>query len=123
MAKKRSDAEYVDRATLDAELNDAIADILSAEEQAKRIVAQADEQVRSIRADGAARERELREQASARSAAERDKAVADAIDRATAERKKRVAAAQKAGDELAESKRALISARIKQLYAELGGGK
>ncbi len=123
MAKKLPDAEYVDRSVLDAELNDAIADILSAEEQAKRIVAQAEEQAKSVRADGAARERELREKASGELAAERDKAVAEAIDNATEERKKRVAAAQKSGDELVETKRALIAARIKELYAQLSGGK
>lgn len=123
MAKNRQDATYVDRATLDAELNDAIADILSAEEQAKRIVAQAEEQAKSVRADGASRERELREKASAELAAERDRAVADAIERAVEERKKRVAAARVSGEQLIESKTALVGARIKELYAELSGGK
>ena len=56
---------YEDRETLDAELNSAIADILSAEHEAARIVAQAEASVKAVQLDYANRERALRERAAA----------------------------------------------------------
>ena len=112
---------YGDRETLDAELASAVGDILSAEQEAKRIIAQAEETVKSVQLDYAAREKTLREASSRRIAEARDKALMDAAGRAEKERSERVAASEKEGAGLLKTKSKTIDELVKKLYASLGG--
>lgn len=83
--------EYEDRETLDAQLNMTIGEILSAEEQAGRVVAQAEASVKAIQLDGATREREMRDNSAKKIAAERDAALKAAAENASAASEKRLA--------------------------------
>ncbi len=112
---------YGDRETLDAELASAVGDILSAEQEAKRIIAQAEETVKSVQLDYAAREKTLREASSRLIAEARDKALMDAAGRAEKERLERVAASEKEGAGLLKTKSKTIDELVKKLYASLGG--
>ena len=82
MADKKQQVEYADREELDAQLNSAIGEILSAEEQAGRIIAQAEASVKAIQLDGATREREMRDIGAKKIAAERDAALKAAAETA-----------------------------------------
>ena len=119
--KKEQTVVYGDRETLDAELASAVNDILSAEQEAKRIIAQAEETVKSVQLDYSVREREMREGVSRLSAEARDKALHDAAERAEKERQQRVAAAEKEGAGLLKTKGKTIDELVKKLYASLGG--
>ena len=112
MAKKQAAFEYRDRAELDEELNSAIGEILSAEEQAKRSVEHAEESVKAVQLDGATRERAMRE--------DNARAVAEAIANADEECKKLVAEAEEQGKKLIASKRKSIEKRAAELFAQLG---
>lgn len=113
--------DYQPRELSDGQLLSAIDEILSAERQARAIVAEAEETVKTIRADVASRERELRERSAAALAAERDKIIDRAGKRSAEDRAARIAAAQAEGDRLVKSKQKQISARIDALVKTLGG--
>ena len=112
---------YGDRETLDAELASAVSDILSAEQEAKRIIAQAEETVKSVQLDYSTREKTLRESSTRQIAEARDKALMDAAERAEKERQQRVAASEKEGASLLKTKSKTIDELVKKLYASLGG--
>ena len=112
---------YGDRETLDAELASAVNDILSAEQEAKRIIAQAEETVKSVQLDYSVREREMRETSTRLAAEARDKALREAAERAEKERAERVAASEKEGASLLKTKGKTIDELVKKLYASLGG--
>ena len=114
---------YEDRETLDAEINSAIADILSAEHEAARIVAQAEASVTAVQLDYANRERALRERAAVDTAKSRDDAVSAAAERARSESAKKLDATRESGKRLSDEKRKLIDEIAKELYVSLGGKK
>ncbi len=121
MAKREQAFSYDDRDALDEQLHGAIADILSAEEQSKHIVAQAQETVKAVQLNGATREREMKETSARIISEARDEAIKDAVERARAEREKRVEAARRNGEKLAESKRETVNTLANELYAAIGG--
>lgn len=120
MAEKQASLEYRDRAELDDELNAAIGEILSAEEQAKRSVEHAEASVKAVQLDGATRERAMRED-NARAIAEfKERAVADAVAKADEECKRLVSAAEENGKILIASKRKSIEKRAAELFDMIG---
>lgn len=112
---------YESRAEQDKALTSAVQDILSAEEQAKRIIEEAEEQAKSLRAEAAAKERELREAQAVKLNAKRDELVRAAIERAAKESKARAEQADAEGAKLMQSKNKQIDKCITQLYAGIGG--
>ncbi|MDE6029434.1 MAG: hypothetical protein K2F90_03840 [Clostridiales bacterium] len=119
--KKQPEIVYEDREALDAQLSGVIADILSAEREAKHIIAQAEENAKAIQLDGATRARSMRE-VSARTIAEaKAQKTEDAVKRAAAEREKRVQKAQEGGDKLVKDKEKEIAKQIDVLFKMLGG--
>lgn len=116
----KTQVTYEDRVTLDGELQAAIAEILSAETEAKSIIEQAEITVGSIRQDGAALERDMREANAQKIAEVRDETLSAALARAEEDRAERVAAAEREGEKLVASKKELIQKRINELYASLG---
>ena len=121
MAKKQPELQYEERAKLDAELEAAVGEILSAEEEARRIIETAEASAKSIQLDGAARERDLRTHAVKQAAADKVKAIADAEARADEECARMKSDAEKAGAKLVESKRKAAAARADELFRMLGG--
>lgn len=121
MAKQHNEVEYADREALDSELNAAINEILSAEEEARRIIAKAEASVKATQLDVATRERTLREQSALSATAQREKAITEAAARAEADAQKLAEDAEKRGTELFESKRKAIDARASELFKELRG--
>lgn len=122
MAKnKEQEIVYVARGELDEALTAAIDDILSAEQEAKRIIAEAEQEIAAIRAESSAKERELREKYNAENAAARDKLVDDAAKRAEKDVASKMQTALSEGDKLVAEKKALITKQIAKLYSELGG--
>lgn len=121
MAKQHNEVEYADREALDSELNAAINEILSAEEEARRIIAKAEASVKATQLDVATRERTLREQSALSATARREKAITEAAARAEADAQKLAEDAEKRGTELFESKRKAIDARASELFKELRG--
>ena len=119
--EKEKLTEYVDREQGDAELMSAIADILSAEEEAKRIIANAEATVKAIQLDGATLERDMRMQSNKAAADAHDKAIEAALSRAKAEREKLVAAATEDGEKLFASKKKDIDKAADELFRALGG--
>lgn len=119
--EKEKLTEYVDREQGDAELMSAIADILSAEEEAKRIIASAEATVKAIQLDGATAERDMRMQSNKAAADAHDRAIADAETRAKAEREKLVASAAADGEKLFASKKKDIDKAADELFRALGG--
>ena len=113
MAKKIEPVMYGDRDSLDENLQSVLAEVKSAEEEAKRIIAQAEASVKAIQLDAANRERDMKE---------RSKTVTAAA-RAQAEREKRVRAAEEQGERLIAEKQKAVAARTAELYAALGGKK
>lgn len=120
MADKEQDLQYADREALDAELVRAVSDILSAEQEAKQIIAQAEASVKAMMLDRANRERDMREVSAKTIAAAHDEAVNGAKKRAEAESARRIAAAEKAGEELFASKQKQINSVAAALYKALG---
>lgn len=112
---------YADREEQDSALMSAIDDILSAEEQAKRILDEAEEQAKTIRADAAAKEHALCEEHAKRLNVKRDELVRAAIERAAAEGKVRAEKANTDGEKLVAEKKSQIAKRIDILYADIGG--
>ena len=101
---------YGDRETLDNDLETAVRDILSAEEQVKR-----------MRAEASVFQREAREKQSARFNEMRDELVRAAIERANAENKRRMETATVDGEKLLASKKSQIEKLTAKAYSELGG--
>jgi len=122
MANK-TELQYADREVSDGELINAVTEILSAEEQAKAIVAQAEGSVKAVQLDYATRERDMRKNSASIMASARDDAMRDAVTRAEKERDRRIAEAEKSGVELVKSKKKAIDAAVDALYAELKGNK
>lgn len=115
--------EYADRETLDVQLNMTIGEILSAEEQAGRTVAQAEASVKAIQLDGATREREMRDISAKKIAADREAALKAAAEKAGAECEKRLAEVKAQADGLVKSNSKKISAIADELFKTLGGDK
>lgn len=119
--KKSGAIEYEGREALDGKLLSAISDILSAEEEAKHIIAEAEARVKAIQLDGATRERDMRKQNGREAAVYHDKAITDASKRAETDRAKRIAAAEAEGEKLVSSKSKEIEKAADELYRSLGG--
>ncbi len=123
MAKKIEPVMYGDRDSLDENLQSVLAEVKSAEEEAKRIIAQAEASVKAIQLDAANRERDMKERSKTVTAQAHDEAIAAAAARAQAEREKRVHAAEEQGERLIAEKQKAVAARTAELYAALGGKK
>lgn len=123
MADKDRQLEYEDRETLDAQLNMTIGEILSAEEQAGRVVAQAEASVKAIQLDGATREREMRDNSAKKIAAERDAALKAAAENASAASEKRLAEVAAQAAALTKTNAKKIAALADELFKTLGGDK
>lgn len=123
MAKKIEPVMYGDRDSLDKNLQSVLAEVKSAEEEAKRIIAQAEASVKAIQLDAANRERDMKERSKTVTAQAHDEAIAAAAARAQAEREKRVRAAEEQGERLIAEKQKAVAARTAELYAALGGKK
>ena len=123
MAKKIEPVMYGDRDSLDENLQSVLAEVKSAEEEAKRIIAQAEASVKAIQLDAANRERDMKERSKTVTAQAHDEAIAAAAARAQAEREKRVRAAGEQGERLIAEKQKAVAARTAELYAALGGKK
>lgn len=123
MSENTETIAYADRDALDEDLQSVLAEIASAEEEAKRIVAQAEASVKAIQLDTANRERDMKERSKKITAQARDEALAAATARADKERARRVNAARDEGERLFTDKQKAIAARVKELYAALGGKK
>lgn len=115
----KSELTYAPREEVDGELERAIGEILSAEDEAKRIVAQAEASVKAIQLDAATRERSARENVVREGAALKAAALEKAHERAEADSKKLVENARQKGKELTESKRTDMERCAKKLFAEL----
>ncbi|MBD5132762.1 MAG: hypothetical protein HDT28_09310 [Clostridiales bacterium] len=122
MAKVEA-VEYKDRESLDAELLSAVSDIMSAEEQAKSIIAVAAENVKAVQQAGSIRERDMRESSKKLMASAREEAFKEATDKAEAECARALKAAHEKGDALVKSKQKDIAKRIDELYKSLGSKK
>lgn len=118
---KQVELTYEDREALDAQLSGVIADILSAEQEAKHIIAKAEENAKAIQLDGATRARSMREVSSRTMAEAKAEKTADAVKRAEAERERRIAVAKEKGEKLIKEKEQQIAEQIKLLYGSLGG--
>lgn len=118
---KPEEMTYENREQLDAQLSGVIADILSAEQEAKHIIAKAEENAKAIQLDGATRARNMREVSSRTIAEAKAQKTADAMKRAEGEREKRVAEANARGEKLIKEKDKAITEQIKRLYGSLGG--
>lgn len=123
MADKDRQLEYEDRETLDAQLNMTIGEILSAEEQAGRVVAQAEASVKAIQLDGTTREREMRDNSAKKIAAERDAALKAAAENASAASEKRLAEVAAQAAALTKTNAKKIAALADELFKTLGGDK
>ena len=123
MADKKQQVEYADREELDAQLNSAIGEILSAEEQAGRIIAQAETSVKAIQLDGATREREMRDIGAKKIAAERDAALKAAAETASAECERRLAEVTAEASGLIKANAKKIQTIADELFKTLGGDK
>lgn len=123
MSENTETIAYADRDALDEDLQSVLAEIASAEEEAKRIVAQAEASVKAIQLDTANRERDMKDRSKKITAQARDEALAAATARADKERARRVNAARDEGERLFADKQKAIAARVKELYAALGGKK
>lgn len=123
MAKKTEPVMYGDRDSLDENLQSVLVEVTSAEEEAKRIIAQAEASVKAIQLDAANRERDMKERSKTVTAQAHDEAIAAAAARAQAEREKRVRAAEEQGERLIAEKQKAVAARTAELYAALGGKK
>lgn len=118
---KPEEMTYENREELDAQLSVVIADILSAEQEAKHIIAKAEENAKAIQLDAATRARNMREVSSRTIAEAKAQKTADAMKRAADEREKRVAEANARGEKLIKEKDKAITEQIKRLYGSLGG--
>lgn len=118
---KPEQMSYEDRDKLDGELSGVIADILSAEQEAKHTIAMAEENAKAIQLDGATRARNMREVSSRTIAEAKAQKTEDALKRAAAEREKRVAKARAEGEKLIKQKEKQIAEQIERLFAQIGG--
>lgn len=118
--KQKNPISYVDRETLDRELNSAISDILSAEETAKGILAKAQETVKAIELDGATVFRDLNKQCDRDCERERESAVARQTQAAKAECEKLMQAAQRDGEKIKAECAAKAKTLGKTLLARIG---
>lgn len=120
MAKK-TEVSYEPRENLDSALDSAIAEILSAEQEARSITEQGEAQVKAIQLDGAARERTMRENAARYAVQAADKAKSEAAARATVDCDKIRRDAEETGKALIKSKQKEIAAVAAEYFARLGG--
>lgn len=118
---KEAEIVYEDREKLDSELSGVIADILSAEQEAKHIIAKAEENAKAIQLDCATRTRGMREVSSRTVAEARAQKTADALKRAEQDRARRVAEAQAQGEKLIKDKDKAITQQIDRLFKTVGG--
>lgn len=121
MAKKQPILSYEPREKLDGELEQAIGEILSAEDEAKRIIDRAEASVKAIQLDASTREREMRERAASNAAAKRASAVKAATATADAEVKELMQKARADGEALVKSKKGDIEKRAAALFDMLRG--
>ena len=119
--KKPAEITYEDREQLDAALSGVIADILSAEQEAKHIIAKAEENAKAIQLDGATQARSMREVSSRVIAEAREQKNADALKREEAEKAKRIEQATAQGDKLLKEKSKQITEQINKLFTSIGG--
>ena len=119
MSANKATVEYASRESLDGELSAAIEDILSAEAEARRIIAQAENSVKAIQLDGATRERDMRAAAVSEAARNKEKAVEDAAARAEEECENMRAEAQKHGAALVANNRKNIEKLATELLKSL----
>lgn len=112
---------YEPRERLDAELEQAIGDILSAEDEAKRIIGKAEASVKAVQLDAAASERQARENAAKIVAAYRAAALKRADEQAEEEVGQMIMTARKEGEALVKNKRAAIEKRACELFDMLRG--
>lgn len=117
--KKNKEIAYEDREKLDGELNNAIADILSAEARARTIIERAAASVKAVQLDCATRERDMRAAATVAAAKKKDDDVSDALARGEAEAQRLKATAEKEGEKLLKDKAKTIDALIQELYKSL----
>lgn len=118
--KQKQPINYVDRETLDRELNSAISDILSAEETANGILAKAQETVKAVELDGAAVFRDLNKLCDRDCERARESAVARQTQAATAECDKLMQAAQREGEKIKAECAAKTKTLGKKLLARIG---
>ncbi len=121
MPKKNVTTVYEPRERQDSELERAIGEILSAEDEARRIIDRAEASVEAIRLDAAAREREMNERAVVSAAAEKAKAVKGAEARADAAVKKIQEDAETRGKALFDGCRTAMDKRISELFDMVRG--
>ncbi|MCH5163261.1 MAG: hypothetical protein J1G38_07240 [Clostridiales bacterium] len=121
MAKKQPIISYEPREKLDGELEQAIGDILSAEDEAKRIIGRAEESVKAIGLDGATRERNMREHAETVAALKKSEAVKNAEKEADAAVADMIEKAHEKGKALVKEKSKAIEKRANELFDELRG--
>ncbi len=121
MAKKQPLIAYEPRERLDGELEQSIGEILSAEDEAKRIIARAEASVKAMQLDSSTRERDMRERAIAAVANKKAEAVKAAEKRADEKVADILADAEKRGKALVESKRKDIEKRADALFDMLRG--
>ena len=121
MAKKEPTIAYEPRERLDSELEQAIGEILSAEDEAKRIIDRAEASVKAIQLDASTREREMRERAVANAASKKTEAVKKAEAQADAEVSQLIEKAKADGEALVKSKQKAIEKRATELFDILRG--
>ncbi|MCH5156210.1 MAG: hypothetical protein J1F69_06330 [Clostridiales bacterium] len=118
---KSEEMTYIDREAQDAQLSGVIADILSAEQEAKHIIERAEENAKAIQLGGANKARSMREVSSRTIAELKVKKTEDALKRASEERARRVQKAQAEGEKLIKEKDKAITEQIDRLFGSLGG--
>ncbi len=118
---KKPVSTYEPRERLDGELERAIGEILSAEDEAKRILYRAEASVKAVQLDAANRERQAREHSVKSSADYRASAIATAAVEADKEVARMIENAEKEGKALSEKNRAAVEKRAEELFAVLRG--
>lgn len=121
MAKKQPILSYEPREKLDGELAQAIGEILSAEDEAKRIIDRAEASVKAIQLDASTREREMRERAVSNAAAKKAEAIKKAEANANAEVEKLMQKAKAEGEALVSQKQKQVEKRATELFDMLRG--
>lgn len=118
---KKPAMSYEPRERLDGELERAIGEILSAEDEAKSILNRAEASVKSVQLDATTSERRAREHAATRAAAYKAAEVKAAAEAADDEVSRMLENAEKEGKALLEKKRAAIEKRACELFDGLRG--
>lgn len=116
---KTPPVNYDNRDVLDTELERAISEILSAEDEARHIIEHAGESVKAVQLDGATRERDMRADAVRYAQAAKTRAVESANERAQKECDRLKKQAEENGAELLKSKQKDIEKVADELYRSL----